>query len=122
MQQGAREQRCNDEAHQERRGRAELNGVVDQPPTSFQDFQLAHDCSCMRWFWRLQSLLKHPGSINDASEAPAQHVQQSADSRQKEYGSDRKLNDVRDLINLIHGYLPVSAGAIISAYSVGSNL
>lgn len=37
VQHEAREQRCNDEAHQERRGRAELNGVVDQPSTSFQN-------------------------------------------------------------------------------------
>jgi hypothetical protein len=50
-------------------------------------------------------LLKNPGTIDDASEAPAKHVQQSANAREKEYGRDRKLNDVRDLINFIHEYL-----------------
>jgi len=87
VQHGAREQHCDDEAHQKCRRRAELNGVVDQPPTFFQDAQLVHDCGCVRWFGRVQSLLQHAGTIDDASKAPAQHVQQSADARQKEYGA-----------------------------------
>jgi hypothetical protein len=51
---------------------------------------------------RVQSFLKHAGSIDDATKTSTQHVQQSADARQKEYGSDRKLNEVSDVVNLIH--------------------
>jgi hypothetical protein len=53
-------------------------------------------------------LFKHTRTIDDASKAPAQHVQQSADTRQKKYGSNRKLNEVRDLINFIHEHIRVS--------------
>ena len=53
---------------------------------------------------------QEPGTINDASEAPAKHVQQSANAREKEYGCDRKLNDVRDLINFIHEHLLSASG------------
>jgi hypothetical protein len=54
---------------------------------------------------RLDEVLRAPpiaaearGQI-DAGKALAQHVQQSANTCQKEYRSDRKLNAVRDLIN-----------------------
>jgi hypothetical protein len=40
----------------------------------------------------------------------AKYVQQSANAREKEYGRDRKLNDVRDLINFIHEHLLSSSG------------
>src|ERR1700757_3833539 len=101
VQHGSREQRCDEKAHQQSRGRAELNGVVDQPSTPFQDTQLVHDGGCAKWFRRLQSLFKQAGTVDDASKAPTQDVQQSANARQEEYGSDRKLNEVRDLVKFI---------------------
>ena len=79
--------------------------MVDQPSTPFQDMQLVHDGGCVNWFPRFQSLFKHAGTVDDASKSPTQDVQQSTNARQKEYRSDRKLNEVRDLVNLIHEHL-----------------
>jgi hypothetical protein len=46
-------------------------------------------------------LLEHAGTVDDASKASAQYVKQSADAGEKENGRNRKLNKVRNLINLI---------------------
>lgn len=76
--------------------------MVDELPSLFENAQLVDDRGWMKCSLHLQSLLKGAGTIDDAGKAPAQHVQQSTHTGQKEYRSDRKLNDVRDLIDLIH--------------------
>src|SRR5215469_16976603 len=106
MQHGAREQRSDNKTHQERRSRAQLNGVIYQPPASFEDAQLIHDSGFMGWLRQVQALLEPAGTINDASKASAQHIQQSANSGQKEYRSHRELDDMCDLIIWIHGLIP----------------
>jgi hypothetical protein len=61
----------------DRRNHTELNRVIDQPSAFLQDTQLAHNRGRVRYFRRVQSLLKHAGTVDDASQPPAQHVQQS---------------------------------------------
>src|SRR5262252_6465774 len=109
MQHGAREQRSDNKTHQERRSRAQLNGAVYQPPASFENTQLINDSGFMGWLRRVQAPLEPAGTIDDASKASAQYIQQSADSGQKEYGSDRELDDMCDLVIWIHGL--ISEGA-----------
>lgn len=61
--------------------------MVDQFSPSFQDTQLVHDGCEARLFGCFQALLKYAGTIDNASQTPAQHIQQSTDTGQKDTGA-----------------------------------
>ena len=90
------EQERDDEARHHRARRGEHQRAVDHRHAPVEQAQLPDMAIMFGAARQRMQILQRAGAIDDARQAPDQHVEQRADPRQHEDGRERKLNRLRD--------------------------
>ena len=94
---GAREEQCDHQRHQQRRDGDQRDRDVDQLRAPRQHAQLAADFRRIVHRVAEYPAFRGAGAVDDSRKAGGQHAEYHADTRQQEHRRDRELDRVGDV-------------------------